>query len=218
MTGQEEMKKLLAVRSRAKGKYTRKHNMLQLLMKDGLAYQVIETKQGEVEEAFTQLEELNNQVLEKCEESDPVHADHVKFIDEVEIQYSKLLDEIVKYKEKGEKANFTCSIKKLDPPRFKGNSRNFLTWLKHYNMFVVPQRGNNAFVLLSCLEGEAYDAVAGLDDHVVMMKRLKEIYGDPQSILTSVTIASTLILVRVISHRSCKSLTAACITSSLYLA
>ena len=80
MGNEEEMTKLLAARGRAKGRFTRKYNMLQIMMKDELSVEVIEAKRSEVEEAFVQLETLNDKVLEKVDESSPEVANHEKYI------------------------------------------------------------------------------------------------------------------------------------------
>ena len=57
---------------------------------------------------------------------------------------------------------------------------------KKINRLVVPQRGKDAYVLLSCLSDEVKQKIGNLDNFDLIFKRLEDEFGDLKSTVTSV--------------------------------
>ena len=68
-------------------------------------------------------------------------------------------------------------VKKLDPPRFSGNVREYPTFVKDFNRLMVSQHGQDPYVFRQSLSGKALDVVGGIDEYDLMWERLEERFG-----------------------------------------
>ncbi|XP_068223879.1 uncharacterized protein [Palaemon carinicauda] len=71
-------------------------------------------------------------------------------------------------------------VKRLDPPEFSGDMRNYGTFKRDYMRLIVPFHGQDAYALKKCLSGEALTCVEGVEDEFEeMFRRLDDKYGNP---------------------------------------
>ncbi|XP_068250243.1 uncharacterized protein [Palaemon carinicauda] len=71
-------------------------------------------------------------------------------------------------------------VKRLDPPEFSGDMRNYGTFKRDYMRLIVPFYGQDAYALKKCLSGEALTCVEGVEDEFEeMFRRLDDKYGNP---------------------------------------
>lgn len=74
-------------------------------------------------------------------------------------------------------------VKKLDPPSFSVNIREFPNFKEDYTRLVEPTYGKDPYVVKRCLSGDALQPVRGLDnDYDAMQERLDQKYGNPRKI------------------------------------
>lgn len=79
-------------------------------------------------------------------------------------------------------------MKKLDPPSFCGNIREYPNFKENFTRLVVPTYGKDPYVLKRCLSGDALQSVRGLEnDYNAMQKRLDQKYGSPRKIVDLIT-------------------------------
>ena len=80
----------------------------------------------------------------------------------------------------------TMKLERMKLPQFSGNIRDYPRFRSDFEKQILPEleSGKVAYVLKSCLGGEAFDAIYNLDDDVTKMwKRLDEKYGLPSKLV-----------------------------------
>ena len=78
----------------------------------------------------------------------------------------------------------TVHVKKLAPPKFSGNIREYPTFVKDYVKYMEPTYGRDAYALRCCLTGKALDEVSGVnDDYEEMWKRLNLVFHDSEKLV-----------------------------------
>ena len=114
--------------------------------------------------------------------------EHVQWLDEIEVKNRDLHNRYCVFKgsQGSNGTNSTMVLQRLPPPVFDGKCRGYLSWKKHYLRLVVPQRGEDPYMLLSCLCQEVKDKMGNIDDYKLIFKRLEDEFGDIKTIVTSV--------------------------------
>ena len=163
---------LKAARAVAKGNFTRKYNLLSRALKEDKPTELIKKLWEEVNKYYQEVQGKSD-AYDELLITNGGEADNL-YMDDVEVRREEILVEYQKWKgkEKSSNTNVKPSVTKfkVDPPKFKGSIREYLSWAKHFKRLMVPQCGEDPFVLLSCLEGSALDNVKGLDDYELIMK------------------------------------------------
>lgn len=77
-------------------------------------------------------------------------------------------------------------IKKVDPPIFNGDVREFPTFVMDYSRLMTSQHGKDPFILRMSLQGKAKEAIGRLVDFDQMWDRLHERFGSSAKIVDAV--------------------------------
>ena len=184
---EEKLAERLASRRVAKGRFTRKIKFLENAIAEKSSVELLESAWAEVATAYKSVEDISEEILEIIGEDEQEASTHEAWLSEVSKTYRDSFNKYCNYKSslKDPKVT-TLALQRLEPPKFDGSCRSFITWKKHYNRLVVPQRGKDPYVLLSCLSPEVKKKVGNLDDYDLIFKRLEDEYGDLKSIVTTV--------------------------------
>ena len=129
-----------------------------------------------------------DQILILLEEHKVESEEYLTWLNEVEKSNRDVHNQYCIYKgaQATTGATSTLALQRLQPPIFDGKCRAYLAWKKHYLRLVVPQRGKDPYVLLSCLCQEVKDKLGNIDDYELIFKRLEDEFGDVKTIVTSV--------------------------------
>ena len=100
--------------------------------------------------------------------------------------FSKLLN--YKSNQKQQQSNKNCNIfiKKVEPPTFNGDVREFPTFVKDFTRLVISRHGKDPFILRQSLQGKAREAIGRLDEFGQMWNRLNERFGSSARIIDAV--------------------------------
>lgn len=189
--GSEEVEEQKKKRAVAKGRFTRKAHTFTTAHSEDAPVSVLEGIYKDLESAFEQVETINEELIEVLYKV----SGSGKLIDEANEYISELESQKIKVKimlEKAKLANNQCvhgespkvSVKKLNPPTFSGDMRQFPSFKGDYERLVVPTFGQDPYALRQCLTGEALQAVRGLeDDYKGMFERLNQKYGNHRQLV-----------------------------------
>lgn len=184
---------LLKNRMVAKGKFTRKVNLLREAHARKDPLQVLHELFDDVCEQFSEVEKVNDQLINSVDASVKnyeevihdleVYITHVERVkNEMRAIIAKVVSDQTLVKELPK-----IKIQPLTPPQFNGKIREYPTFRKDYERLMTPIYEEDPYVLRSCLSGEALEAVQGVDDSFQsMIKRLDTKYGSPSKLVQSV--------------------------------
>ncbi|KAK4311495.1 hypothetical protein Pmani_017044 [Petrolisthes manimaculis] len=185
-----EMEYLRRLRGTARGKVTRKCQLLNEQVRQGKPSNIIEIYYEEVKEAFTELERRHETLVNRiCEGEEKDEEFQVKldeedqYIAQVEIMKTEAYDQLLALRKRESDIReqvVRVKIKPLEPPRYDGDIRQYQTFRSNYNKIMTDNYGKSAFALYQCLSGEALSLVHGVeDDFDEMFRRLDQRYADP---------------------------------------
>lgn len=192
----EDIEEVKSRRAIAKGKFTRKCNTFLAAHHDASPATVLNGIYEEVGAAFKNVERINEEYLELLYKS----VGEGKLTEEADVYMSQLETSKLKVKvnlevsKQAQNQNVQAngvsvgtsniSVKKLDPPSFSGNVREFPNFKEDYTRLVVPTYGKDPYVLRQCLSGDALLSVRGLEnDYDAMQERLEQKYGSPRKVV-----------------------------------
>lgn len=154
--------------------------------------------------AVSMLETARAELKKQLEECKRVHGEYIVLLEaekasdetawfanlqRIYLQMSRRICQIVPKKDdeqnKPMKAN-ALKLERMKLPLFSGNIRDYPRFRAGFVKQVLPEieSGKAAYVLKSCLSGEAFDAVHNIDDNMTKMwKRLDEKYGQPSKLV-----------------------------------
>ncbi|XP_068222923.1 uncharacterized protein [Palaemon carinicauda] len=178
------MDQLKVDRGVAKGRFTRKVNVTKERLARDDPPAVLKSLLAEVETAFSDLEVRHDayycELLSAKSEMAELKEAEI-YILECERIKSELVSLIIKRCGDSEsKMETLIKVKRLDPPEFSGDMRNYGTFKRDYMRLIVPFYGQDAYALKKCLSGEALTCVEGVEDEFEeMFRRLDDKYGNP---------------------------------------
>ncbi|KAK3880041.1 hypothetical protein Pcinc_015428 [Petrolisthes cinctipes] len=190
MSHTTEMEYIRHLRGTARGKVTRKCQLLCEQVRQGKPSNIIEIYYEEFKEAFSELEKQHETLVdricegeEKDEEFQVKLNDEDQYIAQVEIMKTEAYDQLLALRRKesdiSEQA-VRVKVKPLYPPRSDGDIRQYQTFRGNYNKIMTDNYGKSAFALYQCLSGEALSIFHGVeDDFDEMFRRLDQRYADP---------------------------------------
>ena len=186
-------------RATNKGKFTRICNKLYDLMKQSEEMEILKYTLRDSESAYADLEQSNAEYLDVL---DPDHTEDKTEIHRIDADtdttYSELctmrvLVSQISSKQKHAKKEESKAeqsighglhVKKLDPPKFDGNIREYPAFKQNYDDLMKNSFGTNPYALRSCLSGNALETVKGVDnDYEEMFRRLDLKYGRPEKLV-----------------------------------
>ena len=185
-TKMKQSEVLKAERSTAKSNFTRKCNLLVKAIEEQKPSKVVEKLWEECSKFYdvvqSKSDEYNNSLILSGVEVEDV------YMDEIEARREEIMIKFEDWKMIANVNECKAGIAKfkVEPPKFSGRIRDYLSWTKHYNRLIVPQCGKDPFVLLSCLEGPAKEHIKGLDEYEDITKRLEEVYGDRGQLIDAI--------------------------------
>ncbi|CAB4021210.1 Hypothetical predicted protein, partial [Paramuricea clavata] len=130
--------------------------------------------------AASMLETARTELKRQLEECKRVNGEYVLLLDA-----ETAGDEIAWFTSNAMRGS-TMKLERMKLPQFSGNIRDYPRFRSDFEKQILPEleSGKVAYVLKSCLEGEAFDAIYNLDDDVTKMwKRLDEKYGLPSKLV-----------------------------------
>lgn len=183
LVGQEKEgnKALKKQRGIIKGRFTFKVRLLNDLVLQDSPMEVLEAAYKEILVLFDKLENVNVQILQECSDEQSQHLDYLWDLQKLQYEcHSKIVR--LKEKHKGQRnvsnnAKCDIQIKKVEPPIFHGDVRDFPTFVKDYDRLVVSPHGKDSFILRQSLQGKAREAVGRLNEYDDMWTRLKDRFG-----------------------------------------
>ena len=148
----------------------------------------------DLDAAYSNLGEATETYLSQFDSDDEEFESSNKSLDEL---YKLRCSMFIKISEKPKtddssfllpmQAPTTVHVKKLDPPKFSGNIREYPTFVKDYVKYMEPTYGRDAYALRCCLTGKALDVVSGVDDdYEEMWKRLNLVFRDSEKLVHSI--------------------------------
>lgn len=175
-----------------KGRFTSKVRVLNDLLLQHTPMEVLDTVYKEISELFDKLDDVNVQILQECSEDEQSH--HLDYLwDLQKIRYEcqskivvKLKAEQKRQQEVSGEDKCNIQIKKVEPPTFSGDVRDFPTFVKDYNRLVVARHGKDPFILRQSLQGKAREVVGRLDEFGEMWRRLDDRFGSSAKIVDAV--------------------------------
>lgn len=189
MSLKEEKRK----RAAAKGRFTCKVNAFLAAHSDAAPVSVLNGIYEEVERVFESVEKCNEYIIDLVyeEEDGDLIKEAEDYISQLEVSRTKIKVDLEKAKLaqspmiQGNAAPIgNISVKKIDPPTFSGNMREYPNFRDDYERLVVPKYGQDPYVLRQCLSGEALHSVKGLEnDYVAMRERLNQKYGNHRKVI-----------------------------------
>ncbi|XP_063841247.1 uncharacterized protein LOC135101332 [Scylla paramamosain] len=188
----EDLERRRRLRGTARGKLTRKCNLLSEQVKQGKPSSIIEDYYEEVKDAFRELERRHEDVMDALCESDQEEEDfngklknEEQYIVQAELLKTGACETLLQLCKKEKETALTDSatkvkVKPIEPPKFEGDIRQYQTFRSNYDKIMTVNYGENAFALKQCLSGEALSVVHGVDDdYKEMFRRLDQRYADP---------------------------------------
>ena len=203
MSDDEEAKKAAKRRvTTAKSKFTRKLNVMNAHLKEENAvHETLSMMYSEVNKAFTDLENQNDEYLSYFDSGDEEIQTRNTAIEKAYRERCLAHEELSRRLEKNvnpdelqqsqstkmRTLNPSVRVKKLEAPKFSGVLREFPTFVNDYRNYMEPEYGEDAYALRSCLSGKAMDSIIGIeDDYGKMWERLYSVFGDPEKVVDSV--------------------------------
>lgn len=174
-----------------KGRFTSKVRVLNDLLLQHSPMEVLDTVYKEISELFDKLDDVNIQILQECSEDEQSHHldylwDLQKLKYECQSKIVKLKAEQKRQQEGSGEDKCHIQIKKVEPPTFSGDVRDFPTFVKDYNRLVVARHGKDPFILRQSLQGKAREVVGRLDEFDEMWRRLDDRFGSSAKIVDAV--------------------------------
>ena len=185
------IKGLKKQRGIVRGRFTSKVRMLNDLLLQDSPMEVLEAAYREISELFDNLEDVNVQILQECLEDE--QSQHLDYLWDLQKLQYECQSKIVRLKDKqkrqqresnGDTGNI--QIKKVEPPIFTGDVRDFPTFVKDYTRLVVSRHGKDPFILRQSLQGKAREVVGRLDEFDDMWKRLEDRFGSSAKVVDAV--------------------------------
>ena len=180
----------------AKIKFTRKANFFTATQGEEAPVTVLNGIYEEIESAFRSVENISENLMEllgQCKEGDMLIAEADQYVSELETKKININIELEKVKsaqqnqiQQGSLGTLPkkLTVKKLDPPIFSGDLRDFPNFKDDYERLVVPTYGQDPYALRQCLAGEALQSVKGLEsDYNEMLRRLEQKCGNHRKIV-----------------------------------
>ena len=189
---QEEMvHSLKRQRGTAKGRLTMKVKLFDDLITRSppVESEVLEDVFKEICELFDNIEKKNSELLELIDEDS--QDEHLCYINAIQRTKCDIQSKLIVFRNKTRKDTSSddgCNIliKKVDPPIFKGDVREFPTFVKDYTRLMISRHGKDPFILRMSLQGKAKEAIGRLDDFDQMWNRLHERFGSSAKIVDAV--------------------------------
>ncbi|XP_045115478.1 uncharacterized protein LOC123507035 [Portunus trituberculatus] len=174
-----------------KGRFTSKVRMLNNLLLQDNPMEVLDAVYKEISELFDKLEDVNVQILQECSEDE--QSQHLDYLWDVQKLKCECHSKIVRLKDGQTRQqritndnNCNIQIKKVEPPIFSGDVRDFPTFVKDYTRLVINRHGKDPFILRQSLQGKAREVVGRLDDFDEMWTRLNDRFGSSAKIVDAV--------------------------------
>lgn len=190
-TGWDDEKTLRKQRGIAKGCFTTKVRVFLDCKEKNEPLEVLGAVFNEICENFKRVEIINERLLQVVDDDKQI-SEHLNYICEIEKIKCDIHSALVLLKIETQKlapqSDSSCSIlvKKVDPPVFYGNVREFPTFMKDYTRLVIARHGRDPFILRRSLQGKAKEIVGGLDEFDQMWDRLKERFGSTSKVVDAV--------------------------------
>lgn len=185
----ETLKDLKKIRGHAKGKFTRKVKVLQECIDKDEPDEVLSSMKDEVCACFTNVEKCNDDIISELEDSTAIDECQ-EYIIALEREKCRIVSSCVLKQRAAAQGKCAPSknvlVKKLEPPRFNGNVREYPTFVKDFQRLMVSQHGQDPYVLRQSLSGKALDIVGGIDEYDKMWERLEERFGCTTKLVDSV--------------------------------
>ena len=186
--GDQNIKLLKKQRGVAKGKYTTKVRVFEEVLCQNSPIEVLDDIFIEISDLFEKVESINDDILQEIDYNS--QSEHLVYIGDLQkvkcnIQ-GKLLNLKSKQKQQVSNENCTVLIKKVEPPTFNGDVREFPSFVKDFTRLVIARHGKDPFILRQCLHGKAREAIGRLDEFDQMWDRLKERFGSSARVVDAV--------------------------------
>ena len=185
------IKTLKKQRGIAKRRFTSKVRMLNDLLLQDSPMEVLDAVCKEISELFDKLEDFNVQLLQECSEDE--QSQHLDYLWDLQKLKYECQSKIVKLKDKQKEQpkvsnddRCNVQIKKVEPPIFSGDVRDFPKFVKDYTRLVVSRHGKDPFILRQSLQGKAREVVGRLDEFDTMWERLDDRFGSSAKIVDAV--------------------------------
>ena len=192
----ERIRKLKQLRGTAKSGFTRKENLFKNRLSVGDPVEALRLIYNDLDDKFKKLESVCDELINFCtlhDESQMQEAN--KYLEDCENIKCEIYAQLLR--REASTARISSSHRalgtirpKVEPiklPKFKGECRNFPDFKDDIENIVVPNYGENASVLIQCLEDKALITVQSCEkDYDLMMQELEKEYGDSRKIVGEV--------------------------------
>ncbi|KAK4316629.1 hypothetical protein Pmani_012229 [Petrolisthes manimaculis] len=171
-----------------KGKFTTKVRIFNNLVLQNNPTEVLDDIFCEICSLFERVENTNDEILQADKEDS--QSEHLEYIGELQKEKCDVQCKLLNYKtnKKRQNGSENCNIliKKVEPPTFNGDVREFPTFVKDFTRLVISRHGKDPFILRQSLQGKAREAIGRLDDFDQMWDRLKERFGSSARVVEAV--------------------------------
>lgn len=170
------LKSLKKQRGVAKGKFTIKVRIFNNLVLQNNREEMLDDVFSEICGLFEKVENLNDEILQ--EDDDCFQSEHLEYISDLQKEKCDIQGRLLNFKtNKKRQQGSDILIKKVEPPNFNGDVREFPTFVKDFERLVISRHGKDPFILRQSLQGKAREAIGRLDEFDQMWNRLKERFG-----------------------------------------
>ena len=186
-TDDDNIKTLKKLRGIIKGKFTTKVRVFDDLVVQNSQIEVLSDIFSEICGLFGNIESINDQILQKVDEQ--CQDEHLDYIGDLQKRkcniQCKLLNLKTNQKQQRDE-NCNILIKKVEPPTFKGDAREFPCFVKDFTRLVIARHGKDPFILRQSLQGKAREVIGRLDEFDQMWNRLNERFGSSAKVVDAV--------------------------------
>lgn len=171
-----------------KGRFTTKVRLFNDLVLHNTPAKVLSDIFSEICGLFEDIENLSDQILQEVDEQQ--QSEHWDYLGDLQKRKCDIQCKLLKYEanQKRQQSDETCNIliKKVEPPTFNGDAREFPSFVKDFTRLVISRHGKDPFILRQSLQGKAREVIGRLDEFDQMWDRLNERFGSTARIVDAV--------------------------------